>query len=173
MEKCVNNRLPNCLPNWCMQNLLIILILSYSLETTMYFWHHVHVFQVCKMYYAYVKSKLKVFPLDRLPGHVQIYICLPRIPLAILGRIIRAVALAPPPPWAAVLSEQYPSGSILFCPIWQLEEHCVCGKWSVEMLSSVSKCVQYNDSKPWGRDCYRSHVIENQATSFRVQSCGI
>lgn len=100
-EECVNNRLSN----WCMQNLLIILILSCSLNTTVYFWHHVHVFQECKMYYAYVKSKPKVFPLDRLPGHVQIYICSPRILLAILGRIIRAVAPAPPPPWAAVLSE--------------------------------------------------------------------
>lgn len=57
-EECVNDSTDtDCLPNWCMQNLLIILILSYSLNTTVYFWHHVHVFRMCKMYYAYVKSK--------------------------------------------------------------------------------------------------------------------
>lgn len=46
----------DCTPNWCMQNLLIVLILSYSLNTTMHFWHHVNFFYVRKMYYAYVKS---------------------------------------------------------------------------------------------------------------------
>ena len=70
---------------------------------------------------------------------------LSRTPLAILERIIRAVAPTSPGPWATVLSEYCASGNIVLCPVCQFEEYCVCGKQDAETLSSVRKCVQYID----------------------------